>query len=133
MNYYKIEKANWSCIKEFETLEEAQAFADSLGNGYTVDYVGPVEPISNEQRLSMDMSFTLVLIQTFLIDNRNAGVTVAQGEALMNKFVDVLQFAQTGAVGSVNNLLLNIEIDEIFTQDRKDKYLQMIANYLAQF
>ena len=133
MNYYKISKDNWSCIKEFATLEEAHAFADSLGDGYTVEYVGPVEPISNEQRLSMDMSFTLDLIQTFLLDNRNAGVTVAQGEALMTKFVDILQFAQTGAVGSVNDLLSGIAVDDVFTQERKDKYLQMIADYLAQF
>tara|TARA_Y100000592_G_scaffold28829_2_gene45914 strand:+ start:6052 stop:6453 length:402 start_codon:yes stop_codon:yes gene_type:complete len=133
MNYYKILKGNWSCTKTFATVEEAQAFADSLGDGYTVEYVGPVEPMSNEQRLSMDMSFTFDLIQTFLLDNRNEGVTVAQGETLMTKFVDILQFAQTGAVGSVNDLLLNVDVDDVFTQERKDKYLQMIADYLSQF
>jgi hypothetical protein len=51
----------------------------------------------------------------------------------MTKFVDILQFAQTGAVGSVNDLLSNIAVDDVFTQERKDKYLQMIANYLSQF
>ena len=133
MNYYKIYKDNWSCTKEFATEEDAQAFADTLGEGYAVEYIGPVQPISVDERLSMDIEFCLQLIQTFLLDNRNAGVTVEQGEALMTKFVNVLQFAQTGAVGSVNDLLSSISVDDVFTQERKDKYLQMITNYLAQF
>ena len=133
MNYYKIYKDNWSCTKEFATEEDAQAFADTLGDGYSVEYIGPVQPISVDERLSMDIEFCLQLIQTFLLDNRNAGVTVEQGEALMSKFVNVLQFAQTGAVGSVNDLLSGIAVDDVFTQERKDKYLQMISDYLAQF
>ena len=103
MNYYKISKDNWSCTKEFATLEEAQEFAASLGKGYDVEYLGPVVPLTTDERLSMDISFCLELIQAFLLDNRNAGVTVEQGEALMTKFVSILQFAQTGAVGSVND------------------------------
>ena len=57
MNYYKISKDNWSCIQKYNTLEEAQAFADSLGEGYTVEYVGPVIPISIEERYGMDKQF----------------------------------------------------------------------------
>jgi hypothetical protein len=37
MNYYKISKGNWSVTQRYDTLEDAQAFADSLGEGYTVD------------------------------------------------------------------------------------------------
>tara|TARA_Y100001973_G_C5136066_1_gene300361 strand:- start:237 stop:641 length:405 start_codon:yes stop_codon:yes gene_type:complete len=133
MNYYKISKDNWSCTKEFATLEEAQAFADSLGSGYTAEYLGPVVPPTTDERLSMDIEFCLQLIQTFLLDNRNAGVTVEQGEALMTKFVNILQFAQTGAVGSVNDLLAAVPVDDVFTQERKDKYLSMISNYLSQY
>ena len=133
MNYYKISKENWSCTKEFATLEEAQAFADSLGEGYTAEYLGPVVPLTTDERLSMDISFCLELIQAFLLDNRNAGVTVEQGEALMTKFVNILQFAQTGAVGSVNDLLAAVPVDDVFTQERKDKYLLMISDYLAQY
>jgi len=29
--------------------------------------------------------------------------------------------------------LPNIPVDEVFTQERKDKYIQMVTDYLAQF
>ena len=133
MNYYKISKDNWSCTKEFATLEDAQDFASSLGDGYLVEYLGPVEPISIEQKLSMDMSFGLELINAFVYDNRLMEITTEQSEAVLVKFRDILAFAQTGAIVSIKAYLPLIPIDEVFTQERKDKYIQMIDDYMAQF
>lgn len=133
MNYYKISKENWSCTKEFATLEDAQDFASSLGDGYSVKYIGPVEPISIEQKLSMDMSFGSELINVFVYDNRVMEITTEQSEAVLVKFRDILAFAQTGAITSIQTYLPLIPIDEVFTQERKDKYIQMIDGYLAQF
>lgn len=133
MNYYKISKDNWSLTKRFDTLEEAQAFADSLGTGYTVEYVGPYTPPSVAERLAMDMGFCQELINTFVYDNREMGTTQAQNDALMAKFQTVLAFAQVGAVLSIQVHLPSITVDEVFTQARKDKYIQMITDYLAQF
>ena len=67
MNIYKISKENWSCTKEFATIEDAQTFADSLGDGYTVEYLGPVIPISTQERLQMDMAFGSELINNYLV------------------------------------------------------------------
>jgi hypothetical protein len=133
MNYYKISKDLWSCTKRFDTLEEAQAFADSLGTGYTVELVGPYVPPTIAEKLSMDMQFCQELITTFVYDNREMGTTQAQNDALMVKFQSILSFAQVGAVLSIEAHLPNITTDEVFTQARKDKYTQMITNYLAQF
>jgi hypothetical protein len=133
MNYYKISKDNWSCTKEFATLEEAQEFAASLGKGYEVEYIGPVEPISIEQRLSMDMSFGQELVNDFVYDNRIMSITSEQSEAVLVKFRDILAFAQTGAITSIQTYLPLIPTDEVFTQERKDKYTQMINDYLNQF
>lgn len=133
MNYYKISKDNWSVVKRFDTLEEAQAFADSLGEGYTVEYIGPYIPPSVAERLDMDMQFCQDLITTFVYDNREIGTTQEQNDALMAKFQTVLAFAQVGAVESINAHLPSIPTDEVFTQERKDKYMQMITDYLAQF
>lgn len=133
MNYYKISKDNWSVVKRFDTLEEAQAFADSLGEGYTVEYVGPYVPPTVAERLDMDMQFCQDLITTFVYDNREIGTTQAENDALMAKFQTVLAFAQVGAVESINAHLPTIPTDEVFTQERKDKYMQMITDYLAQF
>ena len=133
MNYYKISKDNWSCTKEFATLEEAQLFAESLGKGYEVEYISPVEPISIEQRLSMDMSFGQELVNDFVYDNRIMSITSEQSEAVLVKFRDILAFAQTGAITSIQTYLPLIPTDEVFTQERKDKYTQMINDYLNQF
>jgi hypothetical protein len=51
----------------------------------------------------------------------------------MAKFQTVLGFAQVGAVLSIEAHLPTIPTDEVFTQARKDKYMQMITDYLAQF
>ena len=133
MNIYKISKENWSCTKEFATIEDAQTFADSLGDGYTVEYIGPVIPISTQERLQMDMAFGSELINTFVYDNRVMEITTEQSEAVLVKFRDILAFAQTGAITSIQTYLPLIPIDDVFTQERKDKYISMIANYLVQF
>ena len=133
MNYYKITKDNWSVVKRFDTLEEAQTFADSLGEGYTVEYIGPYIPPTVAERLDMDMNFCQDLITTFVYDNREIGTTQEQNDALMAKFQTILAFAQVGAVESINAHLPTIPTDEVFTQERKDKYMQMITQYLAQF
>ena len=133
MNYYKISKDLWSVIKRFDTLEQAQEFADSLGTGYTVEYIGPYVPPSIEEKLSMDMAFGNELVTTFVYDNRIKEITSEQSEAVLIKFRDILAFAQTGAITSIQTYLPLIPIDDVFTQERKDKYIQMIDTYLAQF
>ena len=133
MDYYKISKELWSVIQKFESLEAAQAFADSLGEGYTAEYYAPYTPPTLQERLSMDMAFGQQLVYVFVEDNRIIGTTQEQNDAILVKFRDILAFAQTGAIESINVHLPNIPVDEVFTQERKDKYIQMVTDYLAQF
>lgn len=133
MNYYKIYKSNWSTIQKFVTLQEAQAYADSLGEGYTAEYYAPYVPMTIQERLNMDMAFGQELVYVFVEDNRIMDITSAQSEAVLQKFRDILAFAQTGAITSIATYLPAIPVDEVFTQERKDKYIQMITDYLAQF
>ena len=44
MNYYKIVKDNWQTIQRFASLEEAQAYADTLGGGATAEFFAPYVP-----------------------------------------------------------------------------------------
>jgi hypothetical protein len=133
MNYYKIFKDLFSCVKKFESLDAAQAFADSLGEGYTAEYYAPYTPPTLQERLTMDLQFGQDLVYVFVEDNRIMDITPAQSEAVLVKFRDILAFAQTGAITSINTYLPAIPVDEVFTQERKDKYMQMITDYLAQF
>ena len=133
MDYYKISKDNFSVTQKYATEQEAQAVAEGLGTGYTVEYLYPYVPPTAEERLSMDQDFCNNLITIFLQDNRIEGVTSEQGEALMVKFSTTLSFAQVGAVTSVQYHIQNMETDEIFTTERKEKYLELIQNYLNKF
>ena len=133
MDYYKIYKDQWSLIKEFATLEDAQAFADTLGTGYTAEFYKAYTPPTIQQRLNMDLDFGSHLVYIFVEDNRVMDITPEQSEAVLQKFRDILAFAQTGAITSIDNYLPLIPTDDVFTQQRKDKYVQMITDYLAQF
>lgn len=133
MDYYKIYKDQWSLIKQFATLEDAQAFADTLGTGYTAEFYKSYTPPTIQQRLDMDLDFGSHLVYIFVEDNRVMDITPEQSEAVLQKFRDILAFAQTGAITSIDNYLPLIPTDDVFTQQRKDKYVQMITDYLAQF
>jgi len=133
MDYYRISKDFWGTIQKFASLEDAQAFADLLGEGYTAEYYAPYTPPSIQERLQMDMQFGQELVFVFVEDNRIMGTTQEQNDAILVKFRDILAFAQTGAIESINTHLPNIPVDEVFTQERKDKYMAMVTDYLAQF
>lgn len=133
MDYYKIYKDQWSLIKQFASLEDAQAFADTLGTGYTAEFYKAYTPPTIQQRLDMDLDFGSHLVYIFVEDNRVMDITAEQSEAVLVKFRDILAFAQTGAITSIQTYLPLIPTDDVFTQQRKDKYVQMITDYLAQF
>ena len=133
MNYYKITKGTYSVLKRFDTLEEAQDFADTLGDGYTAEFYAPYVPLTLQERLDSDLEFGQHLIYVFVEDNRIMEITSEQSEEVLVKFRDILAFAQTGAVTSIQTYLPLIPVDDVFTQERKDKYIQMISDYLAQF
>lgn len=133
MDYYRIYKNDWSMVRQFASINDAQTFADSLGTGYVAEFWKAFQQPDIYQRLQMDMDFCQNLISEFLEDNRNMNITPEQSDAVLMKFKDILSFAQTGAVASLNVHLPLIPVDEIFTQERKDKYMNQISEYMQIF
>jgi hypothetical protein len=133
MDYYKIYKGNWSLIRQFESLQEAQTFADGLGVGYTAEFYKEYTPPTIQKRLENDLNFGNYLIFIFVEDNRLMNITPEQSEAVLVKFRDILAFSQTGAITSIKNYLPLIATDDVFTQQRKDKYILLINDYLSQY
>lgn len=133
MNYYKIYKALWSLIKQFANLDAAEAFAAGLGAGYTAEFYKEYTPPTIQERLQSDLDFGAHLIYVFVEDNRTMNITPEQSEAVLIKFRDILAFAQTGAITSIKNYLPLIPVDDVYTQQRKDKYINLINNYLEQY
>jgi len=133
MDYYKISKDSWQVTMLFDSQKAAEQKATELGDGYTVEFVKPYVAPTAAESLAADKEFCGNLVNIFLEDNRLDEVTQQQSELLMVKFSAPLSFAQVGAVSNVRAHLENIEIDEVFTQARKDKYLNLIAAYQDQF
>lgn len=137
MKTYKIYKDNWACFKNFNSTEDAQIYANELGQGYTVIIADPQDQIhvlTLEQRLPLDIQFGNQLINQFLLDNREIGyISIQDSITLLNKFNDIEKLSRLGAIKDVLLLMQNVVTDNIFTQVRKDKYLQMINNYLNSY
>ena len=133
MDYYRIYKNDWSTVRQFASINDAQTFADSLGTGYVAEFWKAFQQPDIYQRLQMDMDFCQNLISEFLEDNRNMNITPEQSDAVLMKFKDILSFAQAGAVASLNVHLPLIPVDEIFTQERKNKYVNQISEYMQIF
>jgi len=138
MMTYKISKDFWSVYKNFNSLQDAEQYANTLGQGYTTELAAPqyqIQPPTPQQKLDNDIIFGNQLIVEFLVDNRLITPAVDEQESiqLLNQFNSIERLAKLGDIKSVKVLLEQTQTDvRIFTQDRKDKYLNLINNYLAQ-
>jgi adenine-specific DNA methylase len=84
--------------------------------------------------LKNDIDFGSKLIETFLVDNRliTPSVTEQESVSLLNQFNSIERLAKLGDIKSTKILLEQTQTDvRIFTQERKDKYLNQINNYLT--
>lgn len=132
---YKISKDYWSTLQNFNNIQEAEAWAlEKVGEGCTVTISDEqILPITAEQKLQSDLQFGDILIKEFLKDNRLIVpiVTPTESLELLNKFQNIEKLASLGDIKSVSILLNGIAVDNrLFTQERKDKYLTMISDYL---
>ena len=138
MNTYKISKGSWSEYKNFESLEAAQSYASGLGQGYTVALSDEkIEDEDASARVQSQFDFGISLIKLFRVDNaqyekdNDTIITPSETFDLMSKFGSVISLCQVGAIKEVASLLTSLEPDDIFTQERKDKYQTLINNYLG--
>lgn len=140
MKTYKAYKDLISYFKNFNSLEDAELyFYEKLDNTYTIILAPDNEQISDfnptsEQRLPIDIDFGNQLINQFLLDNREMGyISIQDSIILLNKFNDIEKLSRLGAIKDVKILMQNVIVDNIFTQERKDKYIQMISDYLNSY
>lgn len=89
--------------------------------------------VSTSELLKRDISFGVNLLSVFLEDNRNlaAAFTPEISSNLLAKFSNVERLARLGDIKSVKYLISVTELDAIFTEDRKDKYVSMCNQYLG--
>jgi hypothetical protein len=135
MTTYKISKDNWSTLQNFNTLQECEDWVlSTLGTGYTITISDiPLTPPTPEQKLQDDLQFGHYLIDEFLLDNRliTPSVTPSESLQLLSEFSNIEKLASLGDIKSVSILLNGIQTDtRLFTQERKDKYINEINSHL---
>jgi hypothetical protein len=135
MTTYKISKENWRTLQNFNNLQECEIWvSEVLGDGYTI-IVSPevLLPLTIEEKLNFDIQYGLYLIEEFLIDNRNItpSVTPTESIELSIRFERIEKLLRLGDLKTSKYLIQQMVVDDrIFTQERKDKYINQLTSYL---
>jgi hypothetical protein len=133
MTTFKIQKDLITYFKNFSTLQDAETYTlEVLGIGWTVTVSEEqITPLTPQQQLESDIFFGKNMIQQFLIDNRELGVIPVSDQLIqLDKFKDINTLLGVGALKASYDLITITSTDQYFTQQRKDKYLNEISNYL---
>ena len=133
MTTFKIEKDLITYFKNFNTLQDAETYTlEVLGIGWTVTVsVEQIMSLTPQQQLESDIFFGKNMIQQFLIDNRELGTIPVSDQLIqLDKFKDINTLLGVGALKASYDLITITSTDQYFTQQRKDKYLNEISNYL---
>ena len=120
-------------IIQFATEIEAQNYANA--NNMQIRQIEKTENnenVNREKQLQNDLNFGAILIKEFLLDNRltPTSFTDQMSIYLLQKFQTLEALCRVGDIRNISNLLPTIETDTIFTQERKDKYMVMVENYI---
>ena len=83
--------------------------------------------------LNNDIVFGLKLTKTFLEDNRRMSIafTPTMNQQMLVKFDPIERLARLGDIKTVLYLLGITVVDTVFTQERKDSYIEMCNQYLG--
>lgn len=105
---------------EFETREQHDNYIAQLQASQ------PPAPIDFKQIVINRIEKGKEVITEYLADNASINLTFDQSLTQLQKFQVVKAFLEVGNLEDSIILIQNTEVDEVFTQERKDKYLTML-------
>ena len=133
MTKFRLKKGNTShdfkeltgpgSVEQFKNLHPD--WADVVPEPY--EELPTPEPAKDElQIVKENIAKGEAMILDYLADNRRLRLTNEQSLQQLAKFQVIKALLQVGDLSSAKALLSVTEVDEIFTQERKDKYLSML-------
>ena len=137
MNNYEIKKEYRAFIKPFADYTDAKAWAISyFVDGFTITDLGAVTPPTEAEKLQARQDFGKALLNEYLMDNdalakeRGYPFTVEETAQQAQKFQLVMGILPLGSLKQCLDIITVTETDDIFTQERKDKYILELNNFL---
>jgi hypothetical protein len=131
MACYKIEKDSIARFKNFDTLELAQAYADTLGVGFvaTLENVQDFPPFT--RTLADDMRFSKDLYDSFVQGNRDAEITPTESQELIT-LGTLKALVDAGAVLEMIGFLQSLvtPLARVYTTARRDLDVLKIQSYI---
>lgn len=127
----KYEIKEGSTTTQFDTLELAKVYNSNV-EIFEIEVDEPVTALTTEEKLLQDIIFGKNLIKEFLKENRDTPVSFKTEDNLnlLNKFATIEALCRFGSIKSVFTLIQSIEVDYIFTQERKNTFIEKIKHYL---
>jgi hypothetical protein len=136
MKTFKIFKGGAIYQKNFATLAEAEAWTlENLGQGYTIEEL-PTESKPDSVKLAERQQFGRDLLNEYLLDNdaiasaRGYAFTVEETAQQAQKFQLVMGILPLGSLKQVLSVIQATATDAIFTQERKDKYITALNDFI---
>lgn len=134
---YKATNGQHDIFKNFDTLADAEVyFIPILGDNYIIAEAPAEEqiiPRTAQQKVADDLAFGNSLYFEFLVDNEATPATAEEVGLMFLKFGRAKNALLAGAIVQVRYEVSVLTVDSLFTQERKDKYLLMIDNYLSLY
>jgi hypothetical protein len=137
MNNYEIKKLPTAFIKPFADYAAAEAWAIGyFTDGFTITDLGTVIPPTEAEKLQARQDFGKELLNEYLMDNdalakeRGYPFTIEETAQQVQKFQLVMGILPLGSLKQCLDIITITETDSIFTQQRKDKYILSLQNFL---
>ena len=126
---YKFTRQGDSFFMDFLSFAEAETFSLLL-EPMMVEELPTKPSLGIVEKNKSNKAFCLYLTDRFTKQNKEANITEIESLELMEQFNNILSFAQVGSVDSVYSLLQQVATSRVYTQERKDKDLSDIQNYI---
>jgi len=137
MKSFQITFGNWATIIQAANKTDAQAWADAYrpGEPNTVIEV-PTVAKTEAEKLEARQLFGKGLLNQYLLDNdaiaaaRGYPLTVTESNQQAAKFQSVMGVLPLGSLRQALAIIEATAIDAIFTQERKDAYVDALNEFI---
>lgn len=133
MPCYKIEKDNIARFKNFNSLADAQLYADSLGVGFVATFESSEDFPPYTRTLQDDMRFLKALYDSFVQQNRDMAITPTESQELIAAIGGFKQLVDSGAIIELKLLILSlggVDIARVYTAARQATDILKIESFI---